>query len=171
MKLINFVLFQLGWFISVWGAANQKLPLSMMVVALILLTHIMQASRKKRGHYAAIYHHAIGLDIRSVTINYKFSNLSESIVWYSRTHLDCGYVGLFATTLNLSLSWLKSNRVLAVLFGFIGGPVAYFAAEQLNAVQLTNQFSIYALALGWGILTPVCLLIAGKWNGFRTWSI
>jgi hypothetical protein len=25
--------------------------------------------------------------------------------------------GLFATTLNLSLSWLKSNRVLAVLFG------------------------------------------------------
>jgi hypothetical protein len=35
---------------------------------------------KKRGHYAAIYHHAIGLDIRSVTINYKFSNLSESIL-------------------------------------------------------------------------------------------
>ncbi|MEY4587468.1 MAG: hypothetical protein RL035_415, partial [Pseudomonadota bacterium] len=26
---------------------------------------------KKRGHSAAIDHHAIGLDIRSVTINYK----------------------------------------------------------------------------------------------------
>jgi hypothetical protein len=78
MKLINFVLFQLGWFISVWGAANQKLPLSMMVVAFIGSYYASLA--KKRGHYAAIYHHAIGLDIRSVTINYKFSNLSESIL-------------------------------------------------------------------------------------------
>jgi hypothetical protein len=58
--------------------------------------------------------------------------------------------------------------VLAILFGFIGGPVAYFAAEQLNAVQLTNHFSIYALALGWAFLTPVCLYIAQKWNGFCT---
>jgi len=25
MKLINFGLFQLGWFIAIWGAAHQKL--------------------------------------------------------------------------------------------------------------------------------------------------
>jgi uncharacterized membrane protein len=51
MKLINFVLFQLGWFVSVWGAAHQKLPLSMTVVALILLAHIMQASQKKEATF------------------------------------------------------------------------------------------------------------------------
>jgi len=168
MKLINFILFQLGWFISVWGAANQKLPLSMMVVALILLVHIMQASQKKEAAMLLFIIMLLGSIFDQLL-------LITNLITYQNQFFDTlvpvwivAMWGLFATTLNLSLSWLKSNRVLAVLFGFIGGPVAYFAAEQLNAVQLTNQFSIYALALGWAILTPVCLLIAGKWNGFRT---
>ena len=168
MKLINFVLFQFGWFVSVWGAAQQKLPLSMTGVALILLVHIMQASQKKEATILLFIIMLLGSIFDQLL-------LITNLVTYENQFVDTlvpvwiiAMWGLFATTLNLSLSWLKSNRVLAVLFGFIGGPAAYFAAEQLNAVQLTNHFSIYALALGWAILTPVCLYIAQKWNGFRT---
>jgi hypothetical protein len=49
MKLINFILFQLGWFISVWGAAHQKLFPSMIAVTLILMIHITQARFKKEA--------------------------------------------------------------------------------------------------------------------------
>jgi hypothetical protein len=116
MKLINFVLFQLGWFISVWGAANQKLPLSMMVVALILLAHIMQASRKKEATMLLFIIMLLGSIFDQLL-------LITNLVTYQNQFFDTlvpvwivAMWGLFATTLNLSLSWLKSNRVLA---GFI----------------------------------------------------
>jgi len=51
MKLINFGLFQLGWFIAIWGAAHQKLLPSMIAVALILAIHFFQARYKKRSIY------------------------------------------------------------------------------------------------------------------------
>ncbi|CEZ20107.1 conserved membrane protein of unknown function [Candidatus Methylopumilus planktonicus] len=168
MKLINFVLFQFGWFVSVWGAAQQKLPLSMTVVALILLVHIMQASQKKEATILLFIIMLLGSIFDQLLLITNLVTYENQFIDYLVPIWIVAMWGLFATTLNLSLSWLKSNRVLAVLFGFIGGPAAYFAAEQLNAVQLTNPFSIYALALGWAILTPVCLYIAQKWNGFRT---
>ena len=168
MKLINFVLFQFGWFVSVWGAAQQKLPLSMTVVALILLVHIMQASRKKEATILLFIIMLLGSIFDQLLLITNLVTYENQFIDYLVPIWIVAMWGLFATTLNLSLSWLKSNLVLAILFGFIGGPVAYFAAEQLNAVQLTNHFSIYALALGWAILTPVCLYIAQKWNGFRT---
>ena len=168
MKLINFVLFQFGWFVTVWGAAHQKLPLSMTVVALILLVHIMQASQKKEATILLFIIMLLGSIFDQLLLITNLVTYENQFIDYLVPLWIVAMWGLFATTLNLSLSWLKSNLVLAILFGFIGGPVAYFAAEQLNAVQLTNHFSIYALALGWAILTPVCLYIAQKWNGFRT---
>ena len=76
--------------------------------------------------------------------------------------------GLFASTLNISLSWLRHYKILAVLFGLIGGPLSYIAAEKLNAIQLMNSYALIAIALGWALLTPLSLLMAEKWNGFRT---
>jgi len=49
MKLLNFVLFQLGWFIAIWGAAHQNLLPSMIAVALILIIYIIQARYKKEA--------------------------------------------------------------------------------------------------------------------------
>ena len=47
MKLINFVFFQLGWLLLVWGAAQQKLLLPMIAVVIIFMIHIIQARFKK----------------------------------------------------------------------------------------------------------------------------
>ncbi|HBO18265.1 MAG TPA: DUF2878 domain-containing protein, partial [Methylophilaceae bacterium] len=75
--------------------------------------------------------------------------------------------GLFASTLNLSLSWLKHYKFLAMLFGLLGGPLAYIAAEKLNAIQLIGPYALISLAIGWALLTPLSLMMAQKWNGFR----
>ncbi len=167
MKLINFVLFQVGWFILIWGAAHQKLLLSMIVTGLILLIHIMQAPRKKEATILLVIIMLLGSIFDQFLLLTNLVIYKSQFIEYFVPIWIIALWGLFATTLNISLSWLKSNNVLAVLFGLIGGPVAYFAAERLDAVQLTNHFSIYALSLGWAFLTPSCLYIAEKWNGFR----
>ena len=48
MKLINFGLFQLGWFIAIWGAAHQTLLVSMIAISFILTIHIIQARNIKQ---------------------------------------------------------------------------------------------------------------------------
>jgi hypothetical protein len=167
MKLINFLLFQVGWFIAIWGAAHQKVLPSMIAIAFIFMIYIIQARYKKEALISLLLIMFLGplFDQCLLTfglIEYK-SQFSDYIVpiWI------VALWGLFATTLNISLNWLKHYKLLAVLFGLIGGPLAYIAAEKLNAIQIMNTYALLALALGWALLTPISIVIAQKWNGFR----
>jgi len=85
---------------------------------------------------------------------------------------------LFATTLNLSMAWLKRRTWLAVLMGATGGPLAYFAGHRLGGVEMPDPaLALLAQALGWAVLMPLLTRIAESLNGFapppmaRTWSV
>lgn len=70
----------------------------------------------------------------------------------------------FALTVNHSLAFLKRNVALALLFGAIGGPLAYLGAARLfDAVAFTapQTHVVLALAIAWAIATPLLLAIAG----------
>jgi hypothetical protein len=74
---------------------------------------------------------------------------------------------LFATTLNLSMGWLKGRLPLAVMLGALGGPLSYIAGEKLGAMRLENpEAALIALAVAWAIIMPVLSLLAQRWNGF-----
>jgi hypothetical protein len=74
---------------------------------------------------------------------------------------------LFATTLNVSLKWLKDRYVLAAVFGAIGGPVAYYAGHRIGAVDFYNTLnSMIAVGAGWAVIMPVLMLIANRYNGY-----
>jgi hypothetical protein len=74
----------------------------------------------------------------------------------------------FATTFNVSLRWFKQHLLLAALFGAIGGPLAFLAGERLGGVEFTSYpAALTALAIGWGLLMPLMLLIAQRFNGFE----
>jgi hypothetical protein len=63
---------------------------------------------------------------------------------------------LFATALREPLRWMHGRPVLAALFGAIGGPVSYAAAERLGACRFDDPMpSLCALGLGWAIVMPV----------------
>ena len=68
----------------------------------------------------------------------------------------------FAMTLQHSLQWLLARPLAAVLFGAIGGPMAYWGASRgFDAVAFTApmQASV-TLALGWAIAMAVFVAIA-----------
>jgi hypothetical protein len=67
----------------------------------------------------------------------------------------------FATTLNVSLVSLQTRPWLAALLGLVGGPAAYWGGAELGAMSFLDPTAgLIALALGWGILTPLLLALA-----------
>ena len=72
----------------------------------------------------------------------------------------------FAMTLNVSLPWLKGRWILTAALGFVGGPLAYLAGANLNAVVISGPTSFFVLAICWGVLMPLLTALATRFNGF-----
>ena len=72
----------------------------------------------------------------------------------------------FAMTLQHSLQWLLARPLAAVLFGAIGGPMAYWGASRgFDAVAFAAPVqATVTLALGWAIAMAVFVAIARTAN-------
>ncbi|MGD9843572.1 MAG: DUF2878 family protein [Steroidobacteraceae bacterium] len=73
---------------------------------------------------------------------------------------------MFATTLNVSLAFLRQRYWLAALFGFIGAPLSFLAGERLHALQFPDLWlALLALAVGWAILMIILMWLSERFNG------
>lgn len=63
----------------------------------------------------------------------------------------------FAMTLQHSLQWVLARPAVAIAFGVVGGPLAYWGASRgFDAVAFTLPVqATVALAIGWGIVMAV----------------
>jgi phage-related protein len=167
--IINFVLFQIAWFACVIGAAKQMPWLGVIVTFIIVAWHLMQAKPAKPEIILLLIVLIIGaafdqLMLTSNLITYQVHGWSDSLVPAWILALWAGFV----TALNISLRWMRGKWLVMVLFGAIGGPLAYMGAEKLGAVTLNSMPASYlALAAGWAILTPLLLKLAEKFDGFK----
>ncbi len=167
--ILNFILFQISWFACVIGASKQMPWLGLAVVLSCVAWHLFSA--KSAGSELVLLLIALlmgGLfdQILQATglVSYTSHGWSTSLVpvWILALWLA------FTTTLNVSLRWMHGKRLIAVLFGLIGGPLAYLGAERLGAISFNHLFLHYvALGLGWGIITPLLLKIAQHFDGFK----
>ncbi|HWR87050.1 MAG TPA: DUF2878 domain-containing protein, partial [Acidiferrobacterales bacterium] len=74
---------------------------------------------------------------------------------------------LFAITLNVSLGWLKQRLFVAMLFGAIGGPLAYLGGAKLGALSFAAPTAaLIALTIGWALFTPLLVMLARRFDGF-----
>ena len=67
---------------------------------------------------------------------------------------------MFATTLNASLTWLQERYLLSAILGAIFGPIAYYSAFQLgaiNAFQWPDAMLLQAIA--WALFMPSFILL------------
>lgn len=166
--IINFILFQAAWFACVAGAAEGMPWLGVTVTFFVLAWHLYQANLYKLELKLILSVLTIGAIFDQATlyfhlINYVHHGWSTSIVpvWILALWLG------FATTLNVSLSWMQGRTILAVIFGAVGGPLAYLAAQKLGAVVLASTASYVVLSIGWAILTPFFLNFSRRLNGFK----
>ena len=66
---------------------------------------------------------------------------------------------VFATTVNVSLGWLRGRVVLAAALGAVGGICSYAGGRRLGAgaFDLIQPETVLALVMVWGVGVPLLL--------------
>ncbi len=166
--VVNFILFQIGWFACVIGAAKQIPWLGVATVVAIVAWHLTQAKQAKKEVQLLIIALVIGGTFDQIMLNHQL--ITYQAHGWSSMLVPVWILALwaeFVTVLNVSLRWMKGRWLIAVLFGAIGGPLAYMGAEKLGAVTLNHlPISYIALSVGWACLTPLLLKLSQKFDGF-----
>jgi hypothetical protein len=168
-KLLNFAAFQLAWFACVLAAAEGRPLLATLAVAVAVGVHLWLAPRRAPEAMLVLVVASIGLFWDSLVVSlglvrYTSGNFADGVapVWI------IAMWALFATSLNLSMGWLKGRAWLAALFGAVGGPLAYLAGERLGGVQMPDPvLALGAQAIGWAAILPLLTLLATRLNGFE----
>jgi Protein of unknown function (DUF2878) len=75
---------------------------------------------------------------------------------------------LFASTLNVSLRWLRGRWTLAALLGAMAGPLAYYGGAKLGGVVISEPVLAFtALAIGWAAFVPLLIRLSTRLDGMR----
>ena len=163
--LLNFVLFQAGWFACVIGAGEgiSWLPLAATTALLVVhLSFVVGDGARELRLLAAV---TVGGSVLSAF------NVANGAVRFAPGLFEVAGVpvwivclwALFATLLRHSLAWLRGRPALAALAGLIGSPLSYSAAAGLGAVAIHPEFARGPLVLGltWAVAVPAAVAVAG----------
>jgi hypothetical protein len=169
-NLLNAIVFQAAWFACVLGGARDLELAAILAVAAAVAMHLALARRRAPEVALVVIVAFIGLVWDSLLV-------ALGVMAYPSGSLAAGLApawivamwALFATTLNLSLGWLKGRPLLASLLGAVGGPLAYLAGHRLGGVNLPDPaLALLAQGLGWSLLMPLLATLAMRLNGFAS---
>ena len=124
--LLNIVGFQIGWFACVLGGANQLPWLGVLISCLVIIIHLLRTPDR------AFECKFLGV---AVIIGIIFDGIPQSLGWITFSSVTFWpdvlpppwmimLWALFASTMNISLSWLHDRKVLAMLIGAVAGPLS-----------------------------------------------
>ena len=159
----NIIAFQIGWFACVLGGANHLAWLGALIALTLLTRHIATAED-------ALFE--FRLIVIAMVIGLVFDSIPQSLGWIQFAPVDFWpdalpppwmvmLWGMFASTMNISLSWLKSKLWLAFILGAVAGPITYWSGTRFGALHLVQPLAamIY-LSIGWALAVPLLLKIA-----------
>jgi hypothetical protein len=161
--LINFVLYQIGWFAIVVGVANGQPWLGTGVGLAAIGIHLSLAHGWVRHLSLVFASGAVGLTLDSLQLSLGvFRFPSGMIVPWLAPPWEVVLWMQFATLLPFCLRWLSGRYLLGSVLGFVGGPLAFFAGERLGAVAfLSPQLPHYAvLGAVWALAFPLLLWLS-----------
>jgi hypothetical protein len=171
--VVNFVAFQLGWFACVLGAANGLPWAGPLVVLGVVALHLARALRPLPELRLVGLAMALGLVVDSLLLATGWLSYPAGL-WLPgmAPYWIVAMWALFATTLNVSMGWLRGRPLLAVLMGAIGGPLSYLAGEKLGGIELTAPVAaLSALAFAWAVAMPLLMKAAERLDGVRATAL
>ena len=146
-QLINYALYQIGWFACVLGGASHR-PWTGFLVAMILVgVHLALSVERSLEVRLVVLATAVGAVVEAIQIatgTYRFTSgtVSDALAppWLLAMWAQ------FATTFRFSLRSVIMRPVPAVLFGAAGGPLAFLVGERLGAVTLLPPLALRAVS-------------------------
>lgn len=161
-KILNFSLYQVGWFCCVLGGA-WGYPVAGGLLALTLVgVHLWLTRSRKSEALLMLSACVLGVIIDTGQQAIGLFTFKTDPVWPLWLPLWVFVIwAQFATLFHYALYWMKGRYLLASLFGMIGGPLAYSAGIRMGAASFGDSplLSIIVLALVWACVTPaLCYL-------------
>ncbi len=150
--MINFVVFQIGWFVAILGAAYDYMPLALLLLLPIIGINLYRLENLKQNSQLLLLAVLLGLAIDSLAISLGLLSFKPAYWWpYHLAPLWMTALwALFATTINGYLKWINDYPLIGLIGAAIGGPLAYIAGEKLAALQMTPGWqTIIYLAITW----------------------
>ena len=172
-KIINAVLFNAGWFACILGAAQSRPALGPAVVVVLAAVHLWILRFDLRAAALLALAFPIGLVADGALVATGILSFPEparlALAPVPRIGPEWWMPFMwinFATSLHLSLAFLRRRYVLGALVGTLGGPSAYYAGMKLGAVTLegTLTAALAAVALQWALAMPLL-----QWLAERLW--
>lgn len=167
--IMNFLLFQLGWFACVLGGAYDQTLLGCLIAMLVIAYHFYRANEAIQELRLLAVALIIGFIFESIVTSQGLARYSHGQVFDVIAPLWMILMWpLFATTLNLSMRWMKSlSPLLVSLVGAIFAPLAYYAGNRLGAVEYDNlTLSLSIIAIAWAALLPALVIFSIKLDGY-----
>jgi hypothetical protein len=166
--LANFILFQIGWFACVLGGAHDRPWLGTSIAVAIVIWHVGRAPRPRTETILVLLSAGIGATADSILVAADWVRYASGTVvpgmvpvWLVAMWM------LFATTLNVSLRWLRRHTFAAIALGAVGGPLAYWGGARLGGMEFVAPLAATAaLAIGWAVLTPLLVRLARRFDGY-----
>ena len=168
-RLVNFIGFQLGWFACVLSAAKGMPWVGVVFAVLVICLHLYMAARPRREFRLILLALLTGLVfdsllVRTGWVNYAGGAMFDTLAPY----WILAMWALFATTLNISMNWLKGWPSAAVLLGMVFGPLSYMAGQRLGALEFVNFYpAIAMLMVVWSLAMPLLVVAATRFDGVR----
>ena len=160
---VNLAGSQAGWWSIVLLAAHGRPGGATMAGAACTLLLLAQAGHRWRADAGlALATLAIGTAWDSLLVNIGLLVYppGPGLAWLAPPWIMALWA-LFATTLNVSMRWLRGRWAMAALFGAIGGPLSFAGGARLGAVRFSNTpMALLALAAGWAVLMPLLVRVA-----------
>lgn len=169
--LLNLLGFQVAWFACVVGAGRGEPWVGPVVTLVVLAAHMTWQVANRWAEIVLVAVGALfGFAADSALVVAGFLAFPEharlgapSTLWMIALWAN------FAATLNVALRRLEGRYRLAALLGAFGGPMAYYAGANLDALVLGEPMtlSLTAIALVWGVATPALVWLARQ---TRKWT-
>jgi hypothetical protein len=164
-RLINYALYQAGWFACVLGAAWHR-PWAGFLIALTLVgAHLALSDDRGLEARLVVLAATVGLVVEMTQIaggTYRIA--SGSLVDALPAPWLMVLWAQFATTFRFSLRAVMLRPLRAAALGAAGGPLAFLAGERLEAVVLLPPLthSLLRLALCWGVALLVFSMVVRR---------
>ncbi|RUO31685.1 hypothetical protein CWE12_01425 [Aliidiomarina sedimenti] len=156
-RLVHFFLFDLIWFLAVWGREQWLwLTIGLVVVLYLSAWRYLWARRRTLALYIVLGLAAEYLVVQAGIISFTGT---DHLPWW----LVVLWFG-FAAMAMVVFTWLRERYVLAAIAGLVFGPVTYFAGVGLGAAQLeVDAFWVgVTYSLVWALLMMVLVYLLAR---------
>lgn len=166
--LLNFAGFKLGWAACVFGGAAGAPWVGVFTVLAVVALHARRSPDGVAELSLVLLAGALGtvwdsLLVAAGVLVYPSGQLETWLapVWISALWMA------FATSLNVTMRWMRGRLLVAAAFGAAGGPLAFWGGTRLGAVVFPDStLAMFVLGAGWMVLMPTLVLLAASFDGW-----